>query len=178
MLTQFINFPGRNCEVDINECLEPFPPCQNGATCMEKSNASLYIDQMLFGEPRVFSYNNAAGYICKCPAGFTGKNCEIQIDECETAPCVHGKCTDLINGYNCTCLPGWEGENCQKDIDECSKANPCSAKGSCENLQGHYRCNCLEGFGGKNCSVALVGCQMNQSACANGVRCSVTSKCR
>ena len=29
-------------------------------------------------------------YICKCEAGWTGKKCEIDKDECESSPCVNG----------------------------------------------------------------------------------------
>ena len=29
-------------------------------------------------------------YICKCDAGWTGKRCEVEIDECESSPCVNG----------------------------------------------------------------------------------------
>ena len=29
-------------------------------------------------------------YICKCEAGWTGKICEVEIDECESSPCVNG----------------------------------------------------------------------------------------
>lgn len=29
-------------------------------------------------------------YICKCKAGWTGKRCEVEIDECESSPCVNG----------------------------------------------------------------------------------------
>ena len=32
--------PGKNCETDIAEC--DSAPCQNGATCVERSNSSLY----------------------------------------------------------------------------------------------------------------------------------------
>jgi len=38
--------------------------------------------------------------------------CCADIDECESGPCEHGDCTDLIDGYVCACHPGWTGENC------------------------------------------------------------------
>ena len=39
---------------------------------------------------------------------FAGVNCEINIDECESEPCLHGTCTDDINKYICTCDPGYQ----------------------------------------------------------------------
>ena len=32
------------------------------------------------------------GYTCSCRAGYTGNRCEVDINECATAPCVHGNC--------------------------------------------------------------------------------------
>lgn len=37
------------------------------------------------------------------------------IDECESNPCIHGDCEDLVNGYECICDVGVTGERC----DEC-----------------------------------------------------------
>ena len=34
------------------------------------------------------------------------------IDECESAPCVFGTCTDQENGYTCTCEDGFTGTDC------------------------------------------------------------------
>ncbi len=43
-------------------------------------------------------------YRCLCAAGFTGKNCEVDINECETNPCLNnGTCTDGFNNYTCSC---------------------------------------------------------------------------
>ena len=66
--------------------------CENGATCSDNS-----------GDEGV--------YQCDCPPGFTGYNCQHNIDECASNPCLNGAtCNDMINGYNCTCLSGYTGE--------------------------------------------------------------------
>ena len=42
------------------------------------------------------------------PIGFTGFYCEIQIDYCQSSPCLNGGlCRTLINGYRCDCLQGY-----------------------------------------------------------------------
>ena len=53
-------YEGMSCEVDIDECLSS--PCRNGAACLQRSDTSR----------EGFDVQNAAGYDCQCPAGFTG----------------------------------------------------------------------------------------------------------
>ena len=36
----------------------------------------------------------------------------IDINDCETEPCVNGDCTDGDNEYTCNCVDGYEGANC------------------------------------------------------------------
>lgn len=60
-------FAGEFCQRDINECIIS-SPCQNRATC-----------QNLFGT-----------YKCFCQSGFSGRNCEVNIDDCERQPCENG----------------------------------------------------------------------------------------
>ncbi|XP_078616382.1 uncharacterized protein LOC144884785 [Branchiostoma floridae x Branchiostoma japonicum] len=76
---------------DLNKCIKN--PCQHGH-CM----------------------NQDGGYKCTCSQGWTGKNCQQDINECDGRPnpCKHGRCVNQDGGYNCTCSPGWTGQNCQQ----------------------------------------------------------------
>ena len=35
-------------------------------------------------------------YTCQCKDGFTGGNCEFEINECQSSPCVNGKFVDGV----------------------------------------------------------------------------------
>ena len=35
-----------------------------------------------------------------------GTNCETDIDECASDPCLYGECEDLVADYQCNCEPG------------------------------------------------------------------------
>ncbi len=35
------------------------------------------------------------------------------IDDCDTSPCQHGSCLDLVNDYACLCDPDYTGFNCE-----------------------------------------------------------------
>ena len=113
-------------------------PCENGGNCLD---------------------TGASSYLCECPSGFTGTNCEIEIDECESSPCVNGDCQDGPNRYECLCYPGWTGTTCEVDIDEC-ESSPC-VNGLCEDKVNSYRCHCLPGFTGPNCDVDIDECASN-----------------
>ncbi len=52
-------------------------PCANGGTCTDLR----------------------ADYACACPPGFTGKSCQVDVNECESSPCQHGSCSDLVSPY-------------------------------------------------------------------------------
>ncbi|XP_011155251.1 protein crumbs isoform X1 [Harpegnathos saltator] len=162
-------YTGKNCETDVNECEST--PCQYNGTCLERSNRDLY-DSVSATLPAIFtqkfSYVNASGYVCLCVQGVTGKNCEVNINECDSNPCQAGTCMDRIGGYTCECDEGYEGDHCQHEIDECKRYNPCE-HGICTDGRADYFCMCEPEYGGKNCSVELTGCQGN--ACQNGGTC-------
>ena len=93
-------------------------------------------------------------YKCKCQPGFTGKNCEININECKTNKVVcknGGRCQDLVNAYKCQCKPGFTGKNCEIKINKCQFVQ-CRNGGSCKNLSdGKFKCVCKPGFSGIFC---------------------------
>jgi len=74
-------------------------PCQNGAQC---------VDQL-------------ADYKCICSAGFSGHDCERDIDECASNPCMNGAtCFDYVNSFVCRCSPGFSGVHCHINDDDCT----------------------------------------------------------
>ena len=91
-------------------------------------------------------------YECRCPAGFSGKNCEVNVDDCATKPCQNGgTCYDLVNYYKCHCLEGFGGWDCEVKVDDCT-TKPCQNGGTCDDFRRlQYKCYCRPGFVGRNC---------------------------
>ncbi|XP_072816205.1 protein crumbs homolog 2 isoform X2 [Vicugna pacos] len=149
-------YSGERCEVDEDECAAG--PCQHGAQCLQRSDPTLYGGiQAAF--PGAFSFRHAAGFLCRCPPGFEGNDCGVDVDECASRPCFSGGlCQDLPNGFQCHCPEGYAGLTCQEEVDECL-SEPCLHGGTCEDTVGGYICWCPEAWGGHDCSVQLTGCQ-------------------
>ncbi|XP_015248179.1 PREDICTED: von Willebrand factor D and EGF domain-containing protein [Cyprinodon variegatus] len=87
-------------------------------------------------------------YVCVCPDGFTGRRCDVDIDDCRPNPCRLGRCIDGPNSFSCICPPGMTGRTCREDIDECL-LQPCFPAVSCSNTLGSFICgSCPPGYSG------------------------------
>ncbi|CAF1538304.1 unnamed protein product, partial [Didymodactylos carnosus] len=126
-------------------------PCLNGGQCVP---------------------NGVAGFVCRCPEGFTGNRCEDR-DVCNPNPCRNGGvCVSNGNGsYQCQCKTGYQGVNCDQN-DICGVKNPCIC-GTCQNdpynAQG-FRCFCPPGYSGDRCE-KLLNCLDQGQECINGGEC-------
>ena len=59
-------------------------------------------------------------YTCNCSTGYTGSDCETDIDDCQPDLCQNGgTCNDLVNGYNCACPACFMGDNCELSDNSC-----------------------------------------------------------
>ena len=153
---------GRDCSIIMSD---PLPcdsnPCLHGGVC---------------------SVNDSNSFICSCPVGFTGLNCEIDINECDTGPCMNsGSCYNGFGSYICSCSSGftgrecqvqcpvgYDGERCQNNINYCTSTS-CHNGGTCIEGDDDYSCTCPPLFTGTYCT-APNDCSIND--CANGGTCT------
>ncbi|XP_039181088.1 protein jagged-1-like [Crotalus tigris] len=140
------NWGGLLCNKDLNYC-GSHRPCQNGGTCANK-------------EPDE--------YECLCPEGFSGRNCEFDVNECQRKPCLHARaCKNVVGSYVCDCLRGWMGANCSIRMNLCPER--CQNGGTCKMEGGRQTCSCQPGYTGAECETEHGSCQ--EAPCLHGGQC-------
>ncbi|XP_071956600.1 uncharacterized protein [Antedon mediterranea] len=136
---------GVTCDIDHCSYLSP---CQNGGACTD----------------------GVGTYTCSCVAGYSGTNCETNINECASSPCQHGgACNDGVNRYTCSCVAGSVGTHCETNIDECASV-PCVNGATCIDDLNQYTCTCVQGNSGTHCEIDIDECA--SSPCLNGGTCT------
>ena len=143
---------GTKCNTPANPC-SMLKPCQNNGTCTNTNTVLL-------------------GYLCSCPAGFSGSNCGTDIRPCKSDTCwnngthlLHliyisfffcylGNCTETSSTtFNCSCQPGWTGIHCETKINYCEKVQ-CLNNGVCRPLLLNFTCECLgTSYSGRYCEI-------------------------
>uniref|UniRef100_A0A1X7SW10 EGF-like domain-containing protein n=1 Tax=Amphimedon queenslandica TaxID=400682 RepID=A0A1X7SW10_AMPQE len=89
-----------------------------------------------------------ANNLCQCFDGWTGDQCDEDINECETNDhnCTQ-TCSNTVGSYTCSCRAGYKDNgygNCT-DIDECSMGTS-GCQQLCFNTNGSYYCQCNTGY--------------------------------
>ncbi|ESO10117.1 hypothetical protein HELRODRAFT_190383 [Helobdella robusta] len=112
-------------------------PCFYGATCVNEFN----------------------GFMCICTSGFTGKLCDVDVDECVTlnntdVGCFQPeKCFNFLGGFACECPPGRYGARCHNTAGTCGSSSNVEmcGHGTCYPIYGDtsnrkYSCQCDPGW--------------------------------
>ncbi|XP_033110748.1 cubilin-like [Anneissia japonica] len=67
-----------------------------------------------------FQMTSGSSYICICNPGYSGNNCQNNVNECSSNPCQNGgTCSDGVDGYTCSCASGYDGPNCEDTTFSC-----------------------------------------------------------
>ncbi|XP_061170081.1 neurogenic locus notch homolog protein 1-like [Saccostrea echinata] len=103
-------FSGTLCQEDINECTRYVNPCEDRCRntygsyfCSCPPGSQLREDkrtcQSTTCNPTCINGGRCHNNRCRCPPGFYGIICQLDLDECLSKPCKH--CVNTIGSYHC-----------------------------------------------------------------------------
>ncbi|XP_022110883.1 sushi, von Willebrand factor type A, EGF and pentraxin domain-containing protein 1-like [Acanthaster planci] len=105
---------GRDCEIQVDVCHEG-ETCLNGGSCAPPSMDQVCLCVAGFVVRGGTCINGLNMYSCDCPPGYSGPECEQDINECDSHLCQNGaQCIDGVNQYLCRCRPGFVGTYCSQ----------------------------------------------------------------
>ena len=153
--------PGTVCDDSASDC-----------TCSLLGNANAWdcdlADQCagVVCENSGFCVDEWLGYACICAAGYTGRECDENINECRSLPCQNGgACYDRDDGFNCSCPLTHNGVLCERRKDVCDPS-PCENGGTCtaQNMSSDIivdisvaMCVCTSEYTGRTCGTSKSG---------------------
>lgn len=92
-------------------------------------------------------------YSCFCNQGYFGHDCEMNLNECASTPCLNGgTCIDEVAKFKCDCLDVFTGVLCESHFDICS-ITPCAKQSICIVSNSKAKCVCNFGKTGKFCNI-------------------------
>ncbi|XP_039201512.1 cadherin EGF LAG seven-pass G-type receptor 3 isoform X1 [Crotalus tigris] len=131
---------------DDNVCLRE--PCQNYMKCISVLRFDSSFPFIASLSTLFRPIHPITGLRCRCPQGFTGDYCEMEINLCYSNPCLNGGiCTRKEGGYTCICRQHFTGDNCEVD-SRAGRCVPgvCRNGGTCTNsADGGFQCQCPPG---------------------------------
>ncbi|NXX93749.1 CRUM1 protein, partial [Centropus bengalensis] len=128
-------------------------PCLNAGTCEDLFNS----------------------FRCACGAGWEGLLCEVNIDDCQASPCVHGNCVDALADFQCECFRGFIGKRCDINVDDCVR-HQCLNGATCIDGVYGYSCKCPPQYSGPRCEWPFPPEQCGKNfTCLNGGKCVTES---
>ncbi|KAH9488610.1 hypothetical protein Btru_061282 [Bulinus truncatus] len=197
---------GTNCEVDIDECVTNSSYCSgSNEKCHNLNGSAECICQVGHYKPspgascqacNTTHFGNNCGQLCTCHEnntldcndlngmctcnpGWTGTNCDVDIDECatNTSYCLNSVevCHNLNGSAECLCKTGYHrpaiNASCQACDsthygENCASVCPCMTANTADCNDVNGTCTCNPGWTGTICDKLVDQCS-NTSFCTN-----------
>ena len=90
--------------------------CQPGFFGGECLNSTVICDPSPCDNGGVCSPDATNGFTCTCVGDFTGRSCDMTIDNCLNVNCNKGTCVDGVGTFTCECEAGYTRQFCEETL--------------------------------------------------------------